>query len=267
MYSSQHVSRSVSQKGDMLFGIDDVGKSVAIQRVRSNWSWKWFAFGDHCSRGSYLRSDLDGSTPLISEIVATCSLKGLGRILANSFVRRRREDTASSTDREDTDPENAFRPNPGRPAGPGPLPVCAAHCLSMGSGGAAAGALAPPPRRSGLDPGEFAPGFSHVGIVLDDAACRRVFSGYSRFPRHCIPAPLHPRVSLHVVFRDDGHLQVPTGKPVTRRVLPRPGSEGRTGSYCVSGLTPYAYKEGKSCKETCIVAKRDWVAMACTLEP
>ncbi|KAJ8866088.1 hypothetical protein PR048_033612, partial [Dryococelus australis] len=42
-------------------------------------------------------------------------------------------------------------------------------------------------------PGGFTPGFSHVGIVLDGAACRWVFSGHSRFPRPCIPAPLHPR--------------------------------------------------------------------------
>ncbi|KAJ8867402.1 hypothetical protein PR048_031203 [Dryococelus australis] len=31
------------------------------------------------------------------------------------------------------------------------------------------------------------------------------------------------------------------------------------------GLTPYAYEERKSCKVTCIAAKRDWAAMACTL--
>ncbi|KAJ8882678.1 hypothetical protein PR048_014490 [Dryococelus australis] len=37
----------------------------------------------------------------------------------------------------------------------------------------------------GSIPGGFTPGFSHVGIVLDDAACRRVFSGYSRLS----PAP------------------------------------------------------------------------------
>ncbi|KAJ8870895.1 hypothetical protein PR048_027196 [Dryococelus australis] len=58
-----------------------------------------------------------------------------------------------------------------------------------------------------------APGFSHVGIVLDDAACQRVFTGYSRFPRLCIPAPLYPRVSFHVVSSDDGHLRVAAGKP------------------------------------------------------
>ncbi|KAJ8880827.1 hypothetical protein PR048_017298 [Dryococelus australis] len=35
---------------------------------------------------------------------------------------------------------------------------------------------------AGSIPGGSAPGFLHVGILLDDAACRRVFSGYSRFP-------------------------------------------------------------------------------------
>ncbi|KAJ8888690.1 hypothetical protein PR048_008182 [Dryococelus australis] len=34
-------------------------------------------------------------------------------------------------------------------------------------------------------------GFSHVGIVADDAADQRVFSGITHFPRPFIPAPLH----------------------------------------------------------------------------
>ncbi|KAJ8866527.1 hypothetical protein PR048_032370 [Dryococelus australis] len=69
-------------------------------------------------------------------------------------------------------------------------------------------------------PGGFTPGFSQVRIVLDDAACRRVFSGFSRFPRPSIPAPLHSRVSFYVMSGDDGHLRVPAGKPVTRRKMP-----------------------------------------------
>ncbi|KAJ8867321.1 hypothetical protein PR048_031122 [Dryococelus australis] len=48
------------------------------------------------------------------------------------------------------------------------------------------------------------------------------FSGYSRSPHPCIPAPLHPRVTFHVMSGDDGHLRVPAGKSVTRRGLPRP---------------------------------------------
>ncbi|KAJ8885662.1 hypothetical protein PR048_011860 [Dryococelus australis] len=54
---------------------------------------------------------------------------------------------------------------------------------SWRSGGAAVCALAPPPQPDqGSISGEFVPGFSNVGIVLDDAACRRVFSGYSLSP-------------------------------------------------------------------------------------
>ncbi|KAJ8869254.1 hypothetical protein PR048_030826 [Dryococelus australis] len=40
------------------------------------------------------------------------------------------------------------------------------------------------------NPGGVAPEISHVGIVLDDAAGRRVFSGTFLFPRPCIPALL-----------------------------------------------------------------------------
>ncbi|KAJ8881692.1 hypothetical protein PR048_018178 [Dryococelus australis] len=43
--------------------------------------------------------------------------------------------------------------------------------------------------------GRLTPKFSHVGITLDDAAGRRVFSGISRFPRSCIPAMLHARLA------------------------------------------------------------------------
>ncbi|KAJ8873871.1 hypothetical protein PR048_024707 [Dryococelus australis] len=68
----------------------------------------------------------------------------------------------------------------------------------------------------GSIPGGSIPGFSRVGIVLDDAACRRGFSGYSSFPRPFIAAPLHPRVSFNVMSGDDGHLRVPAGEPVTR---------------------------------------------------
>ncbi|KAJ8880187.1 hypothetical protein PR048_016653 [Dryococelus australis] len=82
------------------------------------------------------------------------------------------------------------------------------------NGGAVASALSSHLGDPGSSPGGFASGFSHVGIVLDDAACRRVFSGFFSFPRPCIPVPLHPRVSFHVTFRDNMHLLVPAGKPV-----------------------------------------------------
>ncbi|KAJ8869157.1 hypothetical protein PR048_030725 [Dryococelus australis] len=98
-------------------------------------------------------------------------------------------------------------------------------------------------------PGGLAPGFSHVGIVLDDAACRRVFSGHSRFPRPCIPAPLHPRVSFHVVFRDDGYLRVPAGKPVTRRC-----PTGKTLTCENPGATPSGIEPGSSWWEASFLA-------------
>ncbi|KAJ8893460.1 hypothetical protein PR048_006058 [Dryococelus australis] len=43
--------------------------------------------------------------------------------------------------------------------------------------------------------GQIIPAFSHVGIVPDDAAGRRVFSGISRFPRLFIPALLHTHLN------------------------------------------------------------------------
>ncbi|KAJ8882402.1 hypothetical protein PR048_014210 [Dryococelus australis] len=47
-------------------------------------------------------------------------------------------------------------------------------------------------------PDGVAPGFSHVGIVSDDAADRRIFSGISRFPPpfHSGAAPYSPRFTL-----------------------------------------------------------------------
>ncbi|KAJ8868536.1 hypothetical protein PR048_030064 [Dryococelus australis] len=39
------------------------------------------------------------------------------------------------------------------------------------------------------------PDFSHMGIVPDDAAGRRVFSGIFRFPRTCIQALLHAHLA------------------------------------------------------------------------
>ncbi|KAJ8870003.1 hypothetical protein PR048_029014 [Dryococelus australis] len=48
-----------------------------------------------------------------------------------------------------------------------------------------------PPSRARFNPRPVHSGFSQVGIVPDDAAERRVFSGTSHFPRPCIPALLH----------------------------------------------------------------------------
>ncbi|KAJ8870279.1 hypothetical protein PR048_029300 [Dryococelus australis] len=52
------------------------------------------------------------------------------------------------------------------------------------------------PGRSGFNPLPGHSGSSHVGIVLDDAVGRRVFSEMSRFPRPFIPALLDPRLTL-----------------------------------------------------------------------
>ncbi|KAJ8866415.1 hypothetical protein PR048_032258 [Dryococelus australis] len=44
--------------------------------------------------------------------------------------------------------------------------------------------------KPGSIPGRVTPGFSQMGIMPDDDTGRRVFSGISRFPSPCIPAPL-----------------------------------------------------------------------------
>ncbi|KAJ8868561.1 hypothetical protein PR048_030099 [Dryococelus australis] len=53
--------------------------------------------------------------------------------------------------------------------------------VELGSDGTVARALASHHGDRDSIPGRFTPGFSHVGIVLDDAACQLVFSGYSLF--------------------------------------------------------------------------------------
>ncbi|KAJ8894541.1 hypothetical protein PR048_007198 [Dryococelus australis] len=67
-----------------------------------------------------------------------------------------------------------------------------------GSGGAVARVLASRHGEPGSIPGGFTPRFSHVGIVLDDTACRWVFSGYSGFtpPSHSGAAPYSARFPL-----------------------------------------------------------------------
>ncbi|KAJ8897327.1 hypothetical protein PR048_002673 [Dryococelus australis] len=98
--------------------------------------------------------------------------------------------------------------------------------LGLESGAAVAQWLGRSPPATAIRARYPAGSFPRVGIVLDDAACRRVFSEYSRFPRPCIPAPLHPRVSVNVMSRDDGHLRVPAGKSVTRNVIPGDENKG-----------------------------------------
>ncbi|KAJ8867313.1 hypothetical protein PR048_031114 [Dryococelus australis] len=68
---------------------------------------------------------------------------------------------------------------------------------------ATAPARLPPRNEPGSIPGWVAPGFSHVGIVPDNAAGRRVFSVISRFPRpfHSGAAPYSPQFA-HVGSQD-----------------------------------------------------------------
>ncbi|KAJ8873974.1 hypothetical protein PR048_024814 [Dryococelus australis] len=51
---------------------------------------------------------------------------------------------------------------------------------------------------------------------MRESCVQRAFSGHSRFLRPCIPAPLHPRVSFHVMFRDDGYLRRFAHSPPTK---------------------------------------------------
>ncbi|KAJ8878398.1 hypothetical protein PR048_018976 [Dryococelus australis] len=54
-------------------------------------------------------------------------------------------------------------------------------------------------------PGGVASGFSRAGIVPDDAAGRRVFSGISRFPRPYIPALLHTHLYFPIIGSQESH--------------------------------------------------------------
>ncbi|KAJ8882875.1 hypothetical protein PR048_014696, partial [Dryococelus australis] len=64
-----------------------------------------------------------------------------------------------------------------------------------GRGGLVVRLLASHLSEPGSIPCGVAPGYSHVGIVLDDAAGRRVFSGFSRFLRPCVPALIHTHLT------------------------------------------------------------------------
>ncbi|KAJ8888582.1 hypothetical protein PR048_008074 [Dryococelus australis] len=63
-------------------------------------------------------------------------------------------------------------------------------------GGRAVSPLASHQGEPGSIPGRVT-GFSHVGMVPDDAVGRRVFSVISRFPRNFIPAILHKKLNHH----------------------------------------------------------------------
>ncbi|KAJ8882672.1 hypothetical protein PR048_014484 [Dryococelus australis] len=60
----------------------------------------------------------------------------------------------------------------------------------------------------GSIPSGVAPRFSHVGVVLDDAAGRRTFTWISRFPRPCIPALLHTHLTSPLSAQDRPNLSL-----------------------------------------------------------
>ncbi|KAJ8868471.1 hypothetical protein PR048_029999 [Dryococelus australis] len=92
-----------------------------------------------------------------------------------------------------------------------------------GRGGVVVRLLASNPDEPGSIPGGISPGLSHVGIVRDDAAGQRVFSGISRFPRLFIPALLHihlasPSLALRTsILRTRGKYHV---RSESRNIIP-----------------------------------------------
>ncbi|KAJ8872539.1 hypothetical protein PR048_026145 [Dryococelus australis] len=113
-------------------------------------------------------------------------------------------------------------------------------------------ALASNQGEPGSIPDGMAPGFSHVGIVLDDVCRRRVLSVISRFPRPRIPALLHihlappslaPKTPMFRAARN------PTS--ATTKKLPAPKctkSNGNIVSKHEQRLTPGAFgKRGGRC--------------------
>ncbi|KAJ8882372.1 hypothetical protein PR048_014176 [Dryococelus australis] len=66
----------------------------------------------------------------------------------------------------------------------------------------------------GLIPGGVNPGFSHVGIVPDETASWKVFSGSSRFPCLCIPTLLYTQLALHSSTIKTSMLRWPPGRVI-----------------------------------------------------
>ncbi|KAJ8897849.1 hypothetical protein PR048_003202 [Dryococelus australis] len=71
-----------------------------------------------------------------------------------------------------------------------------------------------------LIPGGLATGISHVGIMADDAAGRRIFSGISRFSHLLVPPLLHTRAAQ--TRRNELKIAVPP--PLPREMLHSPHS-------------------------------------------
>ncbi|KAJ8876213.1 hypothetical protein PR048_024123 [Dryococelus australis] len=74
-------------------------------------------------------------------------------------------------------------------------PIVEHRSSSMSRGGEVVRLLASHLGELNSIPGGVVPGFSYVGVVQDDAAGQRVFSGISHFPRPCILALLHTHLT------------------------------------------------------------------------
>ncbi|KAJ8868624.1 hypothetical protein PR048_030163, partial [Dryococelus australis] len=116
-----------------------------------------------------------------------------------------------------------------------------------GGGVAERGSARPPPRRSGFNPRPGHSGYSHVGIVPDDAVGRRVLSGNSNFP----PPPLR-RCSI-----------------LTSITLI--GSQDLDVKSCPNLFTQFTHSRTESIWEThnyfCIYANKSYVTPAATSIP
>ncbi|KAJ8882699.1 hypothetical protein PR048_014511 [Dryococelus australis] len=113
-----------------------------------------------------------------------------------------------------------------------------------------------PPSRTGFNPRPDHSEFLQVVIVLDAATGWQVSRGSP-----ISPAPFIPILTSLTLIGFQNFA-----------VKSRPNLFTHSVAYyirvwAVHGLTPYACYKGKSCKETCIAAKRDWAAMAWTLGP
>ncbi|KAJ8883501.1 hypothetical protein PR048_015345 [Dryococelus australis] len=91
-----------------------------------------------------------------------------------------------------------------------------------------------PPRQTGFNYGRVTSRFSHVGIVSDDAAGRRVFLGISCFPKpfHSGAAPYPPRCTL-IGSHDLGVKEPPKSLHSLTRALGAETIEGRI-RYCAA---------------------------------
>ncbi|KAJ8880787.1 hypothetical protein PR048_017258 [Dryococelus australis] len=94
----------------------------------------------------------------------------------------------------------------------------------------------------GSIPGRVTPGFLHVGIVPNDAAGQRVFSGISHFPRSFIPALIHT------------HLNYP--HRLSRPRYRRTSTSGGLRVSSVRSRFPYSSDEGLSTTARAPTARR-----------